>query len=374
MVELTAGQARAMRLTSLLLRDRPSGLDLAPRPSTVAEVVTWMGAMQAQDHASGLWSLGVRLPGAAVGDVTDALERREALRTWPMRGTVHLVPSRDAHWMLELMGAKPLSGAAARRAFLGVTDELMDRGVEAIGEELAGGVRMTRSDLLAAVQKRGIAIGGQLGYHLLWYASQKGVTCMAPNIGAEASFVLLDDWVPDPVRLDRDQALATMLTRWVRSHGPAPRQDFAGWTGLGATATKTAVALAGDAVAAVQVEGREMLVDPALMDCTPATQMPAGTLALPGFDEFLLGYKDRSLVLAPEHKDAIIPGGNGMFRSTLVRAGKVVGTWTRKTTAAKVVIEPAPLVKVTAPLRKEAEASLSAYATFLGLAPEVRWR
>ncbi len=102
-------------MTSLLLRPHPRG-----NPDSVAGVVEWFGAMQAQDMDSGLWSLGVRLPGATVDDVTAALERREAIRTWPMRGTVHLVPPADAHWMLELMGVRALAGAAKRRETIGL--------------------------------------------------------------------------------------------------------------------------------------------------------------------------------------------------------------------------------------------------------------
>src|SRR5215216_3196773 len=99
--ELTAAQALALRMRSLLLREHPS----AEPPADVAGVVTWFGAMQAQDMASAMWSLGARLPGRTADDVHAALERREALRTWPMRGTVHLVPPRDARWMLEVLGS-----------------------------------------------------------------------------------------------------------------------------------------------------------------------------------------------------------------------------------------------------------------------------
>src|SRR5206468_5626122 len=119
-VELTPAQALGLRMTSLLLRERPDG---APRPGDVAGVVTWLGAMQAQDLASGLWSFGVRLPAATVDDVTAALERREAVRTWPMRGTVHFVPPRDAHWMLDLLGTRALAGAAKRRESIGLSEE-----------------------------------------------------------------------------------------------------------------------------------------------------------------------------------------------------------------------------------------------------------
>ncbi|PWU62006.1 winged helix DNA-binding domain-containing protein, partial [Micromonospora globispora] len=116
-VRLTGAQALVLRMTSLLLRPHP-----VARPADVAGVVEWFGAMQAQDVASGMWSLGVRLPGRTLDDVREALERREALRTWPMRGTVHLVPARDARWMLAVTGVRVLAGAAARRATLGLTE------------------------------------------------------------------------------------------------------------------------------------------------------------------------------------------------------------------------------------------------------------
>ncbi len=109
---LASVDALALRMTSLLLGTGHGG---AERPKGVAGVVEWFGAMQAQDHASGMWSLGARLPSLTTADVHAALERREALRTWPMRGTVHLVPPRDAHWMLELMGVRR-AGRAGRPA------------------------------------------------------------------------------------------------------------------------------------------------------------------------------------------------------------------------------------------------------------------
>src|SRR4051794_12969954 len=104
--------ALGLRLSSLLLRGNA--------PSSVHEIVSWFGAMQAQDANSMLWSLGARLPGSTLSSVNEALEDRSVLRTWPMRGTVHLVPSEDAHWMLDLMGVRALAGAAKRRETLGL--------------------------------------------------------------------------------------------------------------------------------------------------------------------------------------------------------------------------------------------------------------
>jgi Winged helix DNA-binding domain len=367
--ELTRQRALAMRMASLLLRERSGG-----RPVDVAGVVSWLGAMQAQDLASGLWSFGVRLPRFTLDDVTAALERREAVRTWPMRGTVHFVPPRDVHWMLELMGSRALAGAARRRASLGLGEQAADRAVEVLGTALSGGGRLTRAQCMAVLADNGIDTAGQRGYHLLWYASQRGVLCIAPNIGSEQTFVLLDEWVPDPHRPDREEALATIALRYFRGHGPTTRQDFAGWTGLTAADARRGIAGAGDRLATVRVDGTDMYLDPALLDGTPPPAARTGeVLVLPGFDEYLLGYKDRSLMLSEEHQQAIIPGGNGVFQATLVRDGRVIGTWKRTLGTTRVQITVQPLVALRKTDRARIDTALEQYARFVQRAPDVRW-
>ncbi len=364
--ELTGAEALALRMTALLLRPHPTA-----RPKDVAGIVEWFGAMQAQDAASGLWSLGLRLPGWTQADVQEALERREALRTWPMRGTVHLVPSRDARWMLDVTGVRTLAAAGPRRAVLGLSLAEADRAADVLGEALAGGARMTRSQCQATLNAAGIDTTGQRGYHLLWYAAQKGVTCIAPHVGTEQTFALLDEWVPDPHRPDRDEALGILALRYFRSHGPTTRQDFAGWTGLTATDAKRGIAAAGEALTTVTVDGVGAVADAALLD---APRTPVDDVhALPGFDEYLLGFKDRSLMVALEHKQAIIPGGNGVFQSTVVRGGRVAGTWKRTLGKTKVKVAVRPLVDLDAATRERVDAALAAYAAFVGLPPAVEW-
>jgi Winged helix DNA-binding domain len=365
-VDLSPADALALRMTSLLLRPHPRG-----NPADVAGIVEWFGAMQAQDMASGLWSLGARLPGATLADIGAALERREAIRTWPMRGTVHLVPPADAHWMLDLTGVRALGAAAARRAVLGLDEATVDRGVEILRAALAGGKRLTRAQCLAALTDGGVSPSGQAGYHLLWYASQRGVTCIAPHVGTEQTFVLLDEWVPKPNRPDRDEALGLLATRYFRSHGPTTRKDFAGWTGLTMADVKTGLAVAGDALTTVTVAGTEMVTDPVLLDTPPA---PADDWqALPGFDEYLLGFKDRSLMVDDAHKQAIIPGGNGIFQATIVHRGRVVGTWKRTLGKKAVTVDAIPLTTLRPAERAKAEQSFAGYAHFVGLPLIVRW-
>lgn len=372
-MELAPADALGLRMRSLLLADRPGWSDAGP--ADVAGVVGWFGAMQAQNLASVAWSLGARLPGCTADDVHAALEHREVLRTWPMRGTVHLVPARDARWMLDVLGVRMLAGAATRWAYLGLSGETADRAVEVLRAALAGGARLTRAQCLQTLTDAGISDAGQFRHHLLWYASQRGVTCFGPDIGKEQSFVLLDEWAPHPYQPDRDEALGTIALRYFRSHGPTTRQDFAGWTGLPATDAERGIAAAGAGLTTVRVDGREMYLDPALLDA-PTTGPAAGddeVLLLPGFDEYLLGFKDRSLMLDAEHTRAIIPGGNGVFQATIVRGGRVIGTWKRTLTRARAVVELRPLVHLGAADRSRVEDALKPYAHFVGRPVQARW-
>ena len=351
-----------LRLHSLLLRDHPAG-----RPDTVAGVVRWFGAMQAQDMASGLWSLGVRLPSLDLAGVTAALERREAIRTWPMRGTVHLVPPADARWMLDLMGSRALAGADKRRETIGLAAATAERGVEVLASALAGGGRMTRAECLGTLTEAGIDVSGQQGYHMLWYASQMGVTAIAPHIGKEQTFVRLDEWAPQPATPSREEALGIIALRYFRSHGPATVADLQRWTGLTIRDCRAGVAEAGDALTSFD----DMIVDPALLDA----DLPDldDWLALPGFDEYMLGYKDRSLMLDPAHFKAVVPGNNGVFQATIVRAGRVVAVWKRTLTKKAVVVTVQPLVTIKVADRKHVAGALQPFAGFYGLDLDVRW-
>ncbi|HWS33584.1 MAG TPA: winged helix DNA-binding domain-containing protein [Actinoplanes sp.] len=337
-------------MTSLLLGDRTGARD---RPG-VAGVVEWFGAMQAQDLNSVLWSLGARLPGVTLPEVVAATEQRDVVRTWPMRGTVHLIPSADAHWMLELTGVRALAGAAKRRETLGLSEKDADRAAEILGEALTGGGRLTRSECVAAINAGGVPVTGQLGYHLLWFASQRGITAIAPNHGAEQTFVLLDEWAIQRNSPSRDEALAILAHRYFRSHGPTTVKDFAGWTGL-----TMGDARKGTAAAGLEQVG-DMWADPEVLDAPRVT----GWRALPGFDEYMLGYKDRSLMATPEQVAAIIPGGNGVFQSTLVRDGRVMATWKRTIGKKAVTVTVLPLADFDL---AEAGPALEPFAAFLGL-------
>jgi Winged helix DNA-binding domain len=322
MAALTFNELLALRMRNLMLN--------AQEVRSPADVVAWMGAMQAQDLASGEWSFGVRGAGLTQADIHQATVDREILRTWPMRGTVHFVPPADAKWMLDITGTRALTGAQGRRQQLGLTEAIVTKAAEVLHNELFGGRSLTRAECVALLVDAGVHTAPEHGYHLLWYASQIGVTCMGPQRGKEQTFVLLDEWVPDPNLFSRDEGLATLAIRYFRSHGPATEKDFVGWTGLAVVDAKRAIELAGETLVGVDtVRGRMITSAASLESGIPKPIQDLELLLLPGFDEYLLGYKDRTAMISAEHFNQIIPGGNGVFRPTIVANGRVIGTWTR---------------------------------------------
>lgn len=163
---------------------------------------------------------------------------------------------------------------------------------------------------------------------MLWHLSQTGTLCFGPVADGEQLVVLVEEWIAHPRRPEREEALGEWARRYFCSHGPATVKDFTRWTNLVAADVRAGLALARPHLARIEVDGVEHLMDPQtpeLLDgCHPAAE---GVFLLPGFDEFLLGYQDRRAALPPEFADRIVPGGNGMFRPTVISAGRVVGTW-----------------------------------------------
>ena len=211
-------------------------------------------------------------------------------------------------------------------------------------------------------------VSGQRGYHVIWYASQIGVTCLGPADGNEQTLVRLDEWAPDPVTRDEADGMRELALRFVQSHGPVTHQDFARWASVGAGVAKTAITANDGLVSPVSVDGRPMWVSGAV-DPQPVPD----ALALPGFDEFILGYKDRSPVLPDEFKTRICPGNNGVFRPTLVVGGQVVGTW-RRTRRAKVdVIDVEAFEPLSRRVTRAAEAALQRYSEYLQQEVDVRF-
>lgn len=303
------------------------------READPAAVARRMLALQGQDFAAGCWALALRTTGATRADVLAALDAGDIVRSWPMRGTLHFVPPEDLRWMLAVTTERMLAGLTRRHAQLELESSDFGRARDVVEAELAGGGRIGRADLMALWERHGLATTGQRGYHLIYYLAQTGVLCWGPTQRGQQTLVLLDEWVPRGREREPDEAWAEFLLRYLIGHGPATVKDFVWWTKGTVAGATIGRAVLGDALTTLTVDGVEYLLTaelPARAAEHPEKRSEREAVhLLPAFDEYLLGYQDRTPVLDQEHFAAIVPGGNGIFQPILVARGRVVGTWRR---------------------------------------------
>jgi hypothetical protein len=297
---------------------------------SVAETARWMTAMQGQDLPGVISSAALRTAWCTAADVRAAMDAGEVVRSWPMRGTLHLVAAEDLGWMITLGAPRVATAAGRRQQQLGLDPATLGRARAVAVAELEGGRRLRRAALFAAWQQAGISTEGQRGAHLLGHLAVSRVLCLGPTEGREQALVLLDEWVPRPRRLEGDEAVAAWSLRYYRSHGPATVADFAWWTGLTVSTARAGLAEVHGQLERLDVDGQTYWLDPATPDRLDTWRSDAASVRLlPGFDELLLGYRDRGAVLDPAYADRLLPGGGGMFKASVVARGRVVGTWRR---------------------------------------------
>ena len=353
---------------SLLVRRRLHRQRIASgKFESPAEVVSWLGAVQAQDYLASLWAIGLRMRESTAAAVERAILERRIVRTWPMRGTLHFVAAQDVRWISSLLTPRVIAGSAARlqREF-GLDETTLARCRKIVAEILQGGKALTRSALYAALDGAGVDTAKQRGIHITGRLAQEGLLCLGPRADKQPTFVLLDEWVPTSRVLARDEALAELARRYFGSHGPATLHDFAWWSGLTLKDAQLGIELAGREL------GSETLADKLHWQAADATD--AGDASdlhlLPAFDEYLVAYKDRSAAVDVAFNRRVI-GINGLFNPGIVIDGRIVGTWKRSLDSKAVAIELHPFRPL---LKKELAAVNKAarrYGDFIGLPARV---
>ena len=323
-----------------------------------------MGALQAQDHGQSLWAIASRLRTPSTAAVEAAAAAGTIVRTCPMRGTIHWVPAEDAHWIVELSADRMVTTAATRRRQLGITDDELLRARDVLVAALDGPGIWDRPAVMALWTDAGIPVDGQRGYHLLWNLALQRVVAIGPMAGRQQTFVLLDRFVPPERRVTPTDPGAELARRYLQSHGPCTAKDFAWWCGSTLTEARRRLDVAGAVTDAAAGE-RMMLTAPDAV----ASGGRAGVALLAGFDEYLLGYQDRSDVLPPAFADRVVPGSNGIFLPCVVDDGTIVGTWKRSIGKDRVDVTVTPFTG-RAPSMRALTAAAGRYAAAVGR-PEV---
>lgn len=334
------------------------------------DLAGWMGAMQAQDFAMAVSAAGLRLTGAVERTVTESFDNGEMLRTHVLRPTWHLVSPENIAWMRELSAPHIRSSLASRHRDLGLTGKVLDKSVVIIRDILSPGRHLTGKELEDALIKGKIKAGDrQAYYHILLHAELEGIVCSGRSRGKEPTYALTAERAPEAVRLTRDRATAKLAELYFTSHGPATVHDFSWWSGLSLTDARSAARLAGPVIASETIGPQEYFYS---REPSSAAVAADRVHLLPAYDEFIISYRDRSLLFSADDTRRAV-SSNGIFRPVLIVDGRVAGIW-RRIIKKHMTIEITLFTTLKRTLKAAAEEKASAHGIFLNRKAEVLWK
>jgi Winged helix DNA-binding domain len=335
--------------------------------ATAVDIVGRLGAVQAQDFKGALWAVGGRLPGARERDILGALNRGEIVRSWPMRGTLHFVLPEDLPWMLRLLAPRIMRSAARRHRDLELTAADFRKAEAFFRRTLRGGRAIERRRLMTMLDAAGVSTADQRGAHLVLEMAHRGVICFGPIAGKQQTLVLLEEWVGEQKVISREAALRRVAEVYFRGHGPARIDDFLWWTGLTATEGREALEAARGALQQLTCSGKTYwLFERNNSVDTPARS--ADARLLPAFDEYFVGYRERSLTVSGAEARRIAP--LSLLSPAVLLAGQHAGTWNRRL-AKSVSVQVRATKKLKAREKDLLREEVQRYGEFLELPTEI---
>ena len=332
----------------------------SPSCRNPVEVVRWFGAVQSQDFEAAKWALALRMRSATNGAIEDAFNRGSILRIHIMRPTWHFVAHDDIRWLLELTAPRVNLRSTPNYRKLELDDVVFTRCRKVFENTLKNGKHRLRSELRQRLNESGVEANDPIRLaHILLRAELEGVIVSGPRIGKQFTYALFDERVSAAEKIDRDEALAKLTRRYLRSHGPATLADFVWWSGLNAA----------DARRGLEVSKRDLeqalVGEKVYWDVRSGeTTRPSSPVAhlLPAYDEYFVAYKDRQSVFDVQ---------DGLLGPTVIVDGTVAGTWKR--TNDKKSVE----VKLTRALKKTERVvvaqAVAQYGEFLGLSLNIHF-
>jgi hypothetical protein len=332
--------------------------------------VGWLGAVQSQDYGGGKWAIAQRIDGMTEATIEQAINDGALVRTHILRPTWHFVAPQDLRWMLDLTAARVKMKMSYYDRTLEMDEAVVARSNDVITKALAGGKHLTRAELGAALQQAGVATNDlRLGF-LMGHAELDGVICSGAMRGKQFTYALIDERVPPASALTRDEALAELAHRYFISRGPATLQDYVWWSGLTTAEAKEGIEAVRTEFVEETIEGETTWRSPVT---TPAQIESPTIYLLPNYDEYIVGYADRSAIYDEQHGDKLDSRGNVLFNNTIVLDGVIVGTWKRTLKKREVVIEPTLFVPFT-PAQIDAFAQAAQrYSDYLGLPVTIKY-
>jgi hypothetical protein len=360
---LTDHQVRILRL-------RAQGLipQETRRPASVEQVLTEVCGVQAQELPAALMSVHARGLGLAATDIEqERMKVRTIVRTWCMRGTLHLVTAEDARWLVPLLGPVFIANDRRRMAQLGWDEERTSEGLRLVRDEMARLGGLTREEIIRLLKAKGLPNEGQAPVHLIARAASEGMLCQGPDLGKKPTYVPFAVRVGELCQIPHAAALAELAHRYLKAYAPASPADLASWSGLKMSEARQAWQAISGQLVPVENPGRTLWMLKSQFDWVETAQdwSPVVRL-LPKFDTYLLGYAKRDLLVAPTFEKYIHPGG-GLIFPTLIVDGRGLGLWTASLRRSVLEVTVKPFERLASELLLPIELEAAGLGKFMGV-------
>ena len=333
-----------------------------------SEVVSLLGAVQAQDYGVAKWGVAQRTRNATDAAVEKEISEGTILRTHVLRPTWHFVVAADIRWMLALTAPRVKMILAHHDRTLEVDEAVLRRGKTAMAKALEGGKQLTRAELSKVLERARIRTDNtQRLARIVMHAELDGIICSGARRGNQFTYALLDERAPPTKALERDAALFELAKRYFNTRGPATADDFAWWSGLTKTDAKRGLQGAESVLEHAVIEGRQYWFP------TPGPlriKSPVARL-LPNFDEYFIGLKDRSAMLSTLRTLELEREVGFLGGHLLTINGQVVGGWKRTFSGKKAIVELNVLATLGDTERRSLAREVQRFAAFLGTPVEL---
>ena len=342
---------------------------VAPYAATADAVVGGLLAVQAENPAQSAWAVACRTRAPDPTDLADLLDEGRVVRTHVLRPTWHYVRAEDIGWLLELTAPRVRRTTGLQLRTSGFDDAAQAALAAAVHDTLAHSPDLTRDELAQALGGAGHDLGGhELMLLLADLELQRLVVSGRPRDGVH-TYALFDDRVPDPRRIDRDDALAELVRRYLTGHGPATAADLAYWATLTIGDVRRGLEAVQHELASFEHDGRTYWHAPDQEPPAPGPGDPSAHL-LQILDEIYRGYQDSRMVLDGE---GVVPRGRETSAGMALVDGQLVATMKRIVAPRLVrfVLTPYGGRSLNAVERTALEEAAARYGAFLGVEAEI---
>lgn len=338
------------------------------------DIVTQLGAVQAQDFFGAKWALALRLKDISDSKIEEAFTNASILRTHVMRPTWHFVTPKDIRWLLKLTAPRVHAFNAPYYRKSGLDNDTLKKTNSILEKALQGNKQLTRSELASILEQKGIPTGDTLRLGcIMMHAELDGIICSGARKGKQFSYALIEEVAPPAKPLTRDESLAELVKRYFSTRGPATFNDFAWWSGLTIADAKQGMEMVKKDFYQEEINGQ---VNWFSEKSPPKKVRSPNVYLLPNYDEYFIGFKDRSAIgdaisgLGIKSEDATA----SLLVHIIILDGQVVGGWKRVLKKDKVEVVIQPIKKLTKEEKEAIAEATEKYGKHLNLKASLTYK